>query len=134
MTAKRQLNLRLSAPGWAKLEELTRQYGSQTISIEVAIDRLYRQEQEVTMTDHVVGNRDRCGRCGTRHGGNNHHCPVHGAVSEGCCVTPCNPDEWAWVTESNGRSALVAIAGRDLGRYCELARPGNWAPRRFQAQ
>ena len=34
---------------------------------------------------YVVGNRDRCGRCKTRHGGNDHLCPVHGTVSRGCC-------------------------------------------------
>ena len=45
----------------------------------------------------IVGNRDRCGRCQTRHGGNNRLCDVHGAVSEGCCPTVggCNPKEWA---------------------------------------
>lgn len=42
----------------------------------------------------IVGNRDRCGRCGTIHGGNNHPCPVHGPVSHGCCETRCDPQEW----------------------------------------
>lgn len=45
----------------------------------------------------VVGNRDRCGRCGARHGGNNHSCPVHGPVSNGCCQPICNEEEWTWV-------------------------------------
>lgn len=44
----------------------------------------------------VVGNRDHCGRCGTRHGGNNHLCPVHGRVSSGCCEPRCDPAEWTW--------------------------------------
>lgn len=42
----------------------------------------------------AVGNNDRCGRCGTKHGGNNHLCPVHDAVSRGCCEPTCNPKHW----------------------------------------
>ncbi len=42
----------------------------------------------------AVGNRDKCGRCKMRHGGNSHLCPVHGAVSAWCCDPPCNPAEW----------------------------------------
>lgn len=42
----------------------------------------------------VVGNRDKCRRCGARHGGNNHLCPVHGAVSEGCCEPLCDKADW----------------------------------------
>jgi hypothetical protein len=38
-----------------------------------------------------VANHDSCGRCGRPHGGNNHLCPVHGAVSAGCCETTCDP-------------------------------------------
>lgn len=45
----------------------------------------------------AVGNRDRCGRCRVRHGGNNHGCPVHGAVSAGCCEPRCDPREWTFV-------------------------------------
>ena len=41
------------------------------------------------MADPVVGNRDRCGRCRTRHGGNDHLCSVHGPVSRGCCEPIC---------------------------------------------
>ncbi len=44
--------------------------------------------------NYSAGNRAKCGRCGTRHGGNNHLCPVHGAVSAGCCAPRCNPAEW----------------------------------------
>lgn len=44
-----------------------------------------------------VGNRDRCGKCGVRHGGNNHYCSVHGAVSEGCCDTDCDPRDYAYL-------------------------------------
>lgn len=43
---------------------------------------------------NIVGNNDRCGLCGARHGGNNHLCPVHGATSEGCCEPTCNPLDW----------------------------------------
>lgn len=46
----------------------------------------------------VVGNRDRCGRCRARHGGNNHLCDVHGPVSAGCCEPRCNKDEWTFIT------------------------------------
>jgi hypothetical protein len=49
------------------------------------------------MREPVVGNRDRCGRCGAHHGGNSHSCPVHGAVSAGCCESMCNPAEWEFV-------------------------------------
>ena len=51
-------------------------------------------------------NRDKCGRCRTRHGGNNHLCRVHGAVSSGCCPTNCAPDEWVHVSTFDGRAGL----------------------------
>jgi len=41
---KTQLNIRISGPGRDKLHALVRLYGSQTIVIEMAIDRLYQQE------------------------------------------------------------------------------------------
>jgi hypothetical protein len=47
----------------------------------------------------MAGNRDQCGRCRVRHGGNDHSCPVHGPVSRGCCVPGCDPDEWALLGE-----------------------------------
>jgi len=43
MTTK-QINIRLSDPGQRALAELAKVYGSQTKTIEVAIDRLHRQE------------------------------------------------------------------------------------------
>ena len=42
----------------------------------------------------ISGNRDICGRCGSRHGGNDHSCPVHGCVSAGCCQPACLESEW----------------------------------------
>lgn len=41
-----------------------------------------------------VGNNDACGRCETRHGGNQHYCRVHGPVSRGCCEPSCDKAEW----------------------------------------
>ena len=41
---KKQINVRLSEPGQLKLAELSQIYGSQTIVVEMAIDRLYRKE------------------------------------------------------------------------------------------
>lgn len=75
--------------------------------------------------DPVVGNRDACGRCQCRHGGNNHYCPVHGAVSAGCCEPPCQPEEWVWVSEKradsilSGPGRLVERARVDLTGYVE---------------
>ena len=47
----------------------------------------------------MVANHDRCGRCGVRHGGrgNDHLCPVHGAVAAGCCDPRCDPAAWVWI-------------------------------------
>jgi len=67
-------------------------------------------------TDCVVGNRDRCGRCGARHGGNNHLCRVHGAVSEGCCPTDCEPSEWGWFPSVG----LRRLAEMNLSKFREL--------------
>lgn len=50
----------------------------------------------------VAGNRDKCGRCETRHGGNNHVCPVHGVTSKGCCDPVCNPNEWTGYSLDTG--------------------------------
>jgi len=44
MTSKKQVNIRISSKGKEKLDALTELYGSQTIVIEMAIDRLYQQE------------------------------------------------------------------------------------------
>ena len=41
---KKQINVRLSEPGQRMLAELVTIYGSQTIAVEVAIERLYREE------------------------------------------------------------------------------------------
>ena len=49
------------------------------------------------MKVNAVGNRDQCGRCGTHHGGNNHSCRIHGAVSQGCCETQCQPQDYVWI-------------------------------------
>ena len=54
----------------------------------------------------VVGNRDACGRCRTKHGGNSRLCPVHGPVGENCCRPLCKPEEWErnlydWVMTHN---------------------------------
>ena len=42
--SKQQVNIRLSEPGWTKLIELVEKYGSQTIVIELALDRLHHSE------------------------------------------------------------------------------------------
>lgn len=60
---KQQLNIRISAPGWAKLAALTAKYGSQTIVTELAIDRLYQKEigMEIEIwldDDGIIGNAD----------------------------------------------------------------------------
>lgn len=49
------------------------------------------------MNIQPVGNRDMCGKCGTRHGGNNHRCDVHGRVSQGCCETSCDVADYVIV-------------------------------------
>lgn len=49
------------------------------------------------MNIQPVGNRDHCGKCKVRHGGNNHLCDVHGVVSEGCCTTSCNRADYVAV-------------------------------------
>ena len=49
MTTK-QINIRLSEPGQRLLAELAELYGSQTKAVELAIDRLYREEV-IQMTD-----------------------------------------------------------------------------------
>lgn len=41
---KKQINVRLSELGQQKLAELSQIYGSQTIAVEVALDRLHQQE------------------------------------------------------------------------------------------
>ena len=41
---KKQINVRLSEPSQQKLAELTQLYGSQTIAVEMAIERLHREE------------------------------------------------------------------------------------------
>lgn len=76
----------------------------------------------------VVGNRDACGRCKCKHGGNDHYCPVHGAVSSGCCEPACNPEEWVWVSERHpaypvlhNPGRLVQRASVDLTGYDEEA-------------
>jgi RNA polymerase subunit RPABC4/transcription elongation factor Spt4 len=53
-----------------------------------------------------VGNRDACGRCHTRHGGNNHYCPVHGPVSEGHCEPVCDWTDWVLLEDPDGRRAV----------------------------
>ena len=41
---KKQINVRLSEPGQQRLAELSQIYGSQTMAVEMAIERLYREE------------------------------------------------------------------------------------------
>jgi hypothetical protein len=52
-------------------------------------------------------NHDRCGRCGVRHGGNDHYCRVHGPVSAGCCSPSCQPEQWVLLP--------VAVPGKPWG-------------------
>lgn len=51
---KHPTSIRLSGPARDKLEALTELYGSQTMAIEVAIDRLYQQE-DVKMRATMTG-------------------------------------------------------------------------------
>jgi len=53
------------------------------------------------MNTEPVRNRDRCGRCKTRHGGNNSLCPVHGPVSKGCCENLCNQGDYVSIGTLN---------------------------------
>lgn len=62
----------------------------------------------------VVGNRDRCRRCQTKHGGNDHTCRVHGRVSEGCCKTSCDPADWVYLLGGHG---LVERKNVDLNGW-----------------
>ena len=73
----------------------------------------------------VVGNRDRCGRCGTRHGGNNHYCPVHGAVSADCCEPVCSNDDWELVVYQ----WVPTPGGRHLGEWQPIER---YSPDEYQ--
>lgn len=66
--------------------------------------------------DHVVRNRDRCGRCGAIHGGNSHSCPIHGHVSEGCCEPRCNPTEWVSVGERDPKYPSLSPGFRAIRR------------------
>lgn len=43
--AKHRINARISPVGAQKLAELAERYGTQTAALEVAIDRLYRDEK-----------------------------------------------------------------------------------------
>lgn len=70
----------------------------------------------------VVGNKDRCGRCGSRHGGNNRLCPVHGAVSVGCCEPMCKKEDYIVLRDvfANGNTKSiekVLAASADLTGY-----------------
>ena len=92
------------------------------------------------MMDATVGNRDKCGRCGARHGGNNHICPVHGAASRGCCNPVCNPAEWrrvnlTWNPESRQyenprilQPGEIVLEGKSLRerRDKPLTSPREW--------
>ena len=51
---KHPTSIRLSGPARDKLDKLTELYGSQTIAIEVAIDRLYHQEHDAMMDAEAV--------------------------------------------------------------------------------
>ena len=42
---KQQLNIRISDATRAKLEKLTADYGTRTTAVEIAIDRMYRQDK-----------------------------------------------------------------------------------------
>ena len=44
MSEKRQVNVRLSEPGWQRLIDLVRLYGSKTMAIEMALERLWMIE------------------------------------------------------------------------------------------
>lgn len=60
------------------------------------------------MNIQPVGNRDRCGKCKTRHGGNNHLCDVHGVVSQGCCTRSCEPRDYVVIGKLNKKYPSLA--------------------------
>lgn len=69
-------------------------------------------------------NRDKCGRCEASHGGNDHSCPVHGAVSEGCCNPLCDKESWIVIQEvfpSGQTKSLnkVLVETVDLAQYTQ---------------
>jgi hypothetical protein len=66
------------------------------------------------MNIQPVGNRDRCGKCGARHGGNNHLCDVHGRVSDGCCSSSCKPGDYVKVRGELKLRAKVDLSGLNL--------------------
>lgn len=73
------------------------------------------------MNIQPVGNRDRCGNCGTRHGGNNHLCDVHGAVSSGCCEASCAPADYVIVGIINKNPLLAPKFATKLRSEVNLA-------------
>ena len=67
------------------------------------------------------GNRDSCGRCLILHGGNDHACTVHGAVSRGCCDPRCNPVDWQRVFDEWDATAHIY-------RYVRALAEGEYPP------
>ena len=66
------------------------------------------------MSRNAVVNRDKCGRCQAVHGGNDHLCPVHGAVSRGCCEPACDRTDWLalYYKNENGQVYRTRMANK----------------------